>query len=414
MSENTTWAKSAEVIASNLEWTNDLKDEQLITNLKAALVIGEVHEGLDIRKQLSSREGRDNILHHLYNYRDNNEIAPLCVLLSILYNPSANTGRGNGNSTDGLGILIDILDNPEGEDHAHITEEVVRVVRELQIVRSLAEEANTTNDVKDFVGCILRQIADVSNALTHLDSRLIFEFPDVIVGALEEEMLCNLVEKLARKGELQELMKKRGEEEWLQDMKQEGGRLDIILCLVDSEMDLQLPTPYEDALLSHVEEVLEQASSPSRPRSDWEKLLEALSKDAKGAFLKRLQHMFLQRADESLSPALNLYSGPLFNSNAIQNVDITDPGVTVNERFTELLKRKDEAELRWLQRVLDSHPDLKRRTNKDVWGSFQDRIVDAFKRANGRVREQLEEIATSIGVSLPEENEPDEEGAGSE
>jgi hypothetical protein len=89
VAENTDWTEPARTVTSGLQWNNDLTPTQHVALLRAALIIGTVHDENTVHSQLSGSDGRADVLHHLQTNKEDEEIAPLCVLISILHNPAA-------------------------------------------------------------------------------------------------------------------------------------------------------------------------------------------------------------------------------------------------------------------------------------------------------------------------------------
>jgi hypothetical protein len=413
VAENTDWTEPAQAVTNGLQWNNDLTPTQHVALLRAALIIGTVHDENTVHSKLSGSNGRADILHHLHENKKEKEIATLCVLISILHNPGATRGKNRGQAEQGANLFQEILDGPDTDQYQWLVNGVTKLVRKYSIIRSLMVVASDHQKVGDFVHLVITKIAETDDSLEHLDSSIICDLPGVLVEALDQELLIDLLERAASKGDLIDRLRQIDETDWGVKMESESDLLDIVCILNDAEVDAQLGSAYHDALLQHAESVLHGTITPTRLKSRWPELLGSLSESAKESLLQSIQSRLIQRCDQSVRPLLDLYWDPLKDSDAIQKVEIDGHTETVRERFPEVLKRLDPVELSWLCSTLNGNPGLSEEVDQDVWATFRDRVGEKYLDAQGAARSQLEEVAQSIKVDLSEEDNGSDSEEGS-
>ncbi len=405
VAENTDWTEPARAVTNGLQWNNDLTPTQHVALLRAALIIGTVHDENTVHSQLSGSDGRADVLHHLQTNKGDEEIAPLSVLISILHNPAATRGTNRGQAEQGANLFQDILDEPHTDQYRWLVNSVTELVRKYGITQSLVAAASDHQNVRDFVYLVVTKIAETDDSLEHLDSSIIYDFPGVLTEALDENLLIDLLERTASKGALVDRLREMDETDWGVEMEGESNLLDIVCTLDNADVDTKLGSAYRDALVQHTESVLDETITPTRLKSRWPELLGSLSGSGKESLLQSIQRRLIERCNQSVKPLLNLYWEPLKGSGAIQKVEIDSPTETVRERFSEVLKRLDPVELEWLCITLNGHPELSEKTDHDVWTTFKQRIREKYVDAQGAARSHLEEVAHSIGVDLPEDDD---------
>jgi len=358
-----------------------------------------------VHSKLSGSDGRANVLHHLQKNEEDEEIAPLCVLISILHNPAATRGKNRGQAEQGANLFQEILDEPHADQYQWLINSVTKLVRKYGITQSLVAAASDHQNVRDFVYLVVTKIAETDDSLEHLDSSIICDLPEVLVEALDDEILIDLLERTVSKGNLMDRLREMDETDWGVKMEGESNLLDIICTLNDAEVYTQLGSAYHDALLQHAESVLDGTITPARLKSRWPELLGSLSESAKKSLLQSIQRRLIQRCDQSIKPLLDLYWDPLKSSDAIRKVEIDSPTETVRERFSEVLKRLNPVELGWLCSTLNGNLELSEKADQDVWKTFKQRIREKYVDAQGAARSHLEEVAHSIGVDLSEDDD---------
>ena len=405
VAENTDWTEPARAATKGLQWNNDLTPTQHVALLRAALLIGTVHDENTVHSKLSGSDGRANVLHHLQKNEEDEEIAPLCVLISILHNPAATRGKNRGQAEQGANLFQEILEEPHADQYQWLINSVTKLVRKYGITQSLVAAASDHQNVRDFVYLVVTKIAETDDSLEHLDSFIICDLPGVLVEALDDEILIDLLERTVSKGNLMDRLREMDETDWGVKMEGESNLLDIICTLNDAEVYTQLGSAYHDALLQHAESVLDGTITPARLKSRWPELLGSLSESAKKSLLQSIQRRLIQRCDQSIKPLLDLYWDPLKSSDAIRKVEIDSPTETVRERFSEVLKRLNPVELGWLCSTLNGNLELSEKADQDVWKTFKQRIREKYVDAQGAARSHLEEVAHSIGVDLSKDDD---------
>jgi len=408
VAENTDWGQAAEVVTDELAWDNDQTSTQLVALLRAALIMDGVYRDDTIQSRMTNQGTRDDLLHHLSENKDSSEIASLCVLLSMLHNPYVRTGNRRGDEANqGATLLNEILNNPRGEGrHNQLAEDVTQLICRYHITRRVLEAVTDQQNVLDFVYLIVGKIAKTDESFLHLDARTICDYPEVFTSALEEKQLVNLLERVAKEGDLLNLLTSMTKDNWMQEVKSESRLLDVVRGIALTEIDVHLGSAYYEALLQHAETVLEGSVTPGRLKSQWPDLLSALDESAQGSLLQGIQSRLIQRCDESIKPLLGLYWEPLVDSEAIQKVKIDNPTEVVRERFYSVLGRRNVRELEWLSSTLNSNADLYKEADQDARNTFEQRVQEEYEDAEtASVRSPLKEVAKSVNVELLEKDD---------
>lgn len=224
-----------------------------------------------------------------------------------------------------------------------------------------------------------------------------------------------------------ELKVNLSEEDWLQELRDEGFMLHVLIALLKRARCPDLNHKYVNALISHAQQVREGATKVDHLDSDWPTLLEALSEDERKQFRHELVSQIIADGQKPLSRLLPIYREEL--ATAMTCPDVHRDEGQLRQAFINLAKPGDAETRAWLVSVFAAHPMLIREAGKTTQTNLRDRL-DAFLRqeyvspgsedqGNGASQEQgdtgnawrdaVQKVAKQLGIKFDKKAEKTED-----
>ncbi|KKL45245.1 hypothetical protein LCGC14_2357620, partial [marine sediment metagenome] len=241
--------------------------------------------------------------------------------------------------------------------------------------------------------------------------------------ALEEESL----DASALAGKLSSRLKDSlTEEDWLQQLCDEGPMLCVVLALSKRGEDLELDNRYVSALIAHAKEMREGTMTVEHLQDDWPTVLGALSVAERGQFRHELVSQVVADGHSALTPLLGIYDEEL--TTAMTCPDVHRNETRLRQALVNLSGQNDADQSRWLVGLLAEHPVLVEKAAERTRVNLRDRLQDYLKQEYASMLEAgpggeaedsdgddnrswidaVHETARQLGMKLQEEPEEDE------
>ena len=188
------------------------------------------------------------------------------------------------------------------------------------------------------------------------------------------------------------------EEGWAAALEKEDDLTDLLAALMSAEAtSLTLGIGYLDGIVSHAKKLIAGSASVKRFASQWGTFLKPLSVQRREVLQGRLRDA-AEAADGTIADQFfELWGDEVGSATAL-----TSDRRAVAHLFTPILSKRNQAGLRWLQRVMQREKDLLDacQPQSDV-GDFKERLQRAVEQeTDTEHRELLTSIATLAKVEI--------------
>jgi hypothetical protein len=398
---NWIWKQTADSMQKRIAHNSGASDEELRGVLEMLLVIAALHQDETAINFLTANEGRRDVFHYFHEHRDDDDlkIPSLCILITLLYNSSIESGGNAGSANQGQGQMGSLLNNAGQQDK--YVPKIAELVMRTWLTQELIESAHSNDRVQSLVKRILRKVAQSPNGAQYITTDHLCEESEIVVDALLHDGLDTVVKEKLTAGELRVRLNGIGKQRWERALENQDSLLDLVLSALKIDPSIQISSGFREALLSHAETVLD-GNPPTRLKKEWARFPELLGEEERNAFFRELQALLLDSADQQIGSLLELYGKPLQQSDVIGLNEIDNPDELVGNHLIHILTRGDASELKWLLEVIKQHDNLLEDTSRKVREPFQHQVVGAADELEGEERKTVSEIANLIGVDLPE------------
>ncbi|MBW2036404.1 MAG: hypothetical protein JRI41_02830 [Deltaproteobacteria bacterium] len=380
---------------------------------------------------------KGHLLHWLNYASKDKEAVGLCLLPIIEHLPSGNASPLPGQAQNGQRLYRQFLVEPPKNIVATLSglalkfrkgDVFLHKVREEQsiqlLVANVLQEVSEQERIPEFVSCsaiiehygmlhdmlqsnvlsedtlqnIITQLVERSGLIRELMEREFSEdLADLYLRALECSNGGQEVKKFI--GYLIKNLPEVSKETWVWELTNEDQLVALIVSLVEKGIQVELSNYFHDGLLEHAKQVLEERTFPSRFAEQWDKVFAALSNDYRWTLLRNLRDELISQGDNSGAKVLELYGNLLLSMHEVLEEKADD---AVRLWFTEILERQNPEELAWLERCLKKTETYQKSQN-ETQRVFSGGIKLAWEKAEDeQVKKNLEAIASSIGLELPE------------
>jgi hypothetical protein len=274
---------------------------------------------------------------------------------------------------------------PISQESAAAAGELAALVAKWNRTPELLERASAGPNAKVLVCTVVREIAKREDARELLDASTVIDHYALLRGALSEESLAALGDKLVKQGslvaevtkhpfsvELADLyvhvletdaggtdenfakflidsLKEVNKEAWKQELSAEGPLLRLLAALRTHGRSPDLGPPFEDALLGEANELIQAGESSPRDAKKSKCLIEALTPDNRKVLLLQLRDLILGNHAKTVAPLLTLYGNWLLTTSDLQ----TKAEELVAGLFTSIVERDDRGEAEWLLKAVE-------------------------------------------------------------
>ncbi|MCD6576420.1 MAG: hypothetical protein J7K66_00225 [Anaerolineaceae bacterium] len=426
------WQELVNALNKRLQGSNKLEPLEITGCLGVITSLAYKGKVPDAKKTLERLSTHGHIAHHLHQAQSANDAGAisLCFLPIFMTIPGGNLQAQAGNSANGINHYNAILKSPE--KHAKIVDTLAQLIVNFQKIEDMIQKPDTAAGTEKLVSSVLEKIIkdrDVSKLIT---SSLLIEHYSAFDRMLSEEARNDLINQLVEKANLLLELEKHGfdayfaelyllafnmskdqrepsyvdfllkgirslqKEVWLQELSEEGSLLELLLCLVEEDLAVNLSGNFHDALRKHVHGIWGEEVTPSMRQDKWKTLLGAFTDSWKDTFTKNLWDDLIAQPDISIVPVLHLYGDELLHA------ELTDAQADelVRRMFPEILNRKNMEELFWLSQTLQETTIWKRCLDASR-KTFRDRVEDAIREEEAtEIKQRYKSIARTIGIDV--------------
>lgn len=200
-------------------------------------------------------------------------------------------------------------------------------------------------------------------------------------------------------------------EDWEQSISHEGPLVELAITLPEKGQPPQLGQEFSDALLKQAKATLAGQAPPSRLAQRWPHLTLALETSQRTTFWRNIRDELFGASGKQIPSLLPLYGEGLSQSGVL-----TEKADEVVRRILgPIIDRQDTTELRWLRTTLSKDPDILKQAKKESIKDLRARVntaLDSQAPNDKTAQQELEEIARTLGISLPEIGAPPNEPEG--
>ncbi len=256
------------------------------------------------------------------------DVAALCVLSTMKFNPNLGIQHHRGTSNEGMAYYNQFLQEPEKEGYKQLLEHVLKYVRSMFTAPELLELAQAHPNHQKLVSKILMHFLEEEGADIQISSANIINNYDQYIQTLSSEGYKNLVVVVAPKRkdfqehlnerdnfeplELHkflsslggdfgkgyaefalEKLKKLDEDQWFNSISEENQNLQIAVSLRKSGKNVSLPASFREALEKHTIEVYLGSKNPAHLADEWHLLPTLLSPSQENTFFVNLRDRLL-------------------------------------------------------------------------------------------------------------------------
>lgn len=381
----------------------------------------------EARGVLSSLAADGFVAHHLSYAASDVEVTALCLLPLLSELPEGNLIRqATPQSPAGMQKFNQIVRSTEPDPN--VAGLFSNLLIKLKTVDTLFGISRRSANPAPFIKAVLKSISEGSESYTLISPRRILEDRQMLEDACGAKLFESLVYSSVTKGSLiQELigrdfdselaplyttalkadpsnqafadflvkaLKTISEDQWVEELSTEEDTISLLLSLMEAGNDPELEVPFEKALVTHAEMLIEGKAEVKRFKKEWPRLLEALGGDLVEATLRRVLQI-VYRSENATQAVLEVYGDQLREPRIVA----TEGERIIFEGAPHFLERSIVAELEWFYTLLEHNSSIIAASSKGTKGEFKGWLKDAMKQENidKEVLELLRRIADLAG-----------------
>jgi len=443
VSKNWPWTNLLQSLEQRVSAQNALATAEIVGCVECLMNITYTASNTEAKKCLEQMSNNGTILHLLHHAKKNPEAVAACIFPMLDFNPKGNeTPQPVGNSAQGHSMYQTILNEPE--NHPEVVDYLGDYFVKYNKVEDLLNKPSDTANTKSLVKSVLDIIVHREDVSQNITSKTFIEEYETFKDYLETPVITSLIKKLASEQDLlSELCNEPFDVErsdlyliaftsgknqaftdflkdglsniskaiWTEQLKNEGNLLHLLLHLIDQNVNLDLSTDYEDALLLNADNIITGKARIKNPLNKSDNILSVLTKASRKTFLRTLRDKLVEKSSNDAIRLLDYYGEQLIVSGVLEE----DADEIVRRLFSNILSRRNKAELEWVQTVIEKRPNIKN-CKSETKGSFRERLESTLREVQltDETRPFIEKIAIEFDVDptmhKPEpEPEPEDE-----
>lgn len=376
-----------------------------------------------------------HLLHHLNeaSTAESKVAVALCVLLLLEFNPKgALPDPPPGSSVSGLNYYTSLLANPLSDQS--VLNQFNNLIIKYDKIEWLFKIPESADNAKNFSVAALELIAQRVDAHDHIGpsqftssySFLARELSNDAISGLVQQLLDNtqLIQFLVRMSFSNELaglyllvlhlidskdstnfvdfitngLRTVNEATWSKEISSEGQLLELVIELVKYDIDLNLSSSIQDALLVHARGLLLGQALPSRLNDDWSRILNGLSDHSRETFLRDLRDELLVNRDVHIASVLSLYGKPLLDAEVLEE----KADEFVRTVLSGILDRGETEEIVWLRHAVSNSPDIVKKAQSSSKKAFADKLKIFYSELSpeAEIFSDIEQLAQTLRIEL--------------
>lgn len=386
-----------------------LPGPEICASLQTLWILKDVDPKVDNMLDQSCQQG--HILHHLHqaNAIKDKDATAWCIFTYLTKVPAASTSPAFGNSEGGFNYLTQFLNDPDTNKELNLL--VINLIEKYSDLQFFFGVIDAAPSAKRWVIECLKETARRKTApalykpeivigrwpllldeLTDDESDSLFKVLIVETGLIkaicergfdrnEGRLYAAVVRNLASDHPeflklCQDGLRQVSTEAWATELVSEKGIADLVVDMLDANYEVDLETPFQDALVEHAKGVLSGAVKPTYLHEHWSKLPSALGKP----YSRKALHRTLCEVLEDRDGEINEDFFGLYGNEVADPEVLRDDTRAISKLFTPLLNRRNAKGLNWLSNILERHSGLLDGYKpEDSVQDFRDRIRIALQ-----------------------------------
>ena len=410
------WNGLLEALEQRLDASQGVNAEEGILLLRT-LALLKRYQPSEAKAASERMSNPGHFLHLFYQAQQENHLAckAWCLVTFLQERPDVKEPSAVGNSEPGRTELEGILSTGDPA----LAEEVVRILTDLDETILLFSIVDAREKYEPFLIECLRLVADSKEPLRlYSPDETINRWWELSQHLSEEaapDRFSNLIQKLCADTDLVARLQRRGfdledsglyleilqtepeqefvafcraglEEQdrtaWASELKDEGYILDLLIALQESNAEVSLTVPYQDALVDYANTLL--SGSEKHTQGLTEKrivVLSPLNQSSRHILRTRLRDAVIERGVKHADGFFQMFGDEIADASLLKvGQDV------VAKLFSAVVRERVVCGLEWLHSVLKNDPTL-----LEAFPD-QDAVTDFKERVKGEISQESEEL----------------------
>ena len=424
------WDALINVLNDQLHAPNPLQPPEIGAKINTLLYLEQ--DGVAQAKEKLNILASDGLLLHQFHqvFGSNDQMTTAICLIPILKMiPSGNVQQHVGNSQVGLNNFNVIMGDPS--QHSETVENFAELLIQFWSIEDLLKLPEENPSTSDFVNATMEVIAKRDDAHELLPPSLILSQHQLILQELSEDTYSGIIEQSVQNSSLVDSLvsqefdvdiskiyqivfktiKGKNDQEfiaflidgmksvdkgiWVSELQNAGQLIELVIDMVESNIQLNLSTSLQDALLDHAESLIEGNIDFQSSKDRWKYLCDALDTDSKNTFSRNLLDKIIE-SDKPTNRVLEVYGEILLKKCNIL-IGKGNADRLVRQGFKKFIERMNADELKWLSKVLSDCPVILNTCDPSSKKDFESRVTGAW---DGELNEETQAILKAIAKEL--------------